>query len=183
MRYLEERSLREVAGVLGVDEDAARKRVARALDRLCTFFRQRGFEVPVGAAAAGILAGSTQAAPALVAASALQAGLAAGTAATGFNLIWLHIMALTKTQTALLCAVLAAAPLVWQKRAEAHVARQRADLAAQLASSARQADQVGNGSMSVGGVRQLEEYVPRHLLPFFQSLQTAPPDPAPEPTP
>ncbi len=54
LRFLEERSLREVGKALGVEEDAARKRVSRALDRLTDFFRARGFAVPA-AGGAGLL--------------------------------------------------------------------------------------------------------------------------------
>src|SRR6266513_1274883 len=82
LRFLEERSLRDVGAALGVDEDAARKRVSRALDRLAGFFRQRGFAVPTGTGCAALLASTTQAAPAALAASAANAGLAATSGAT-----------------------------------------------------------------------------------------------------
>src|SRR5256885_3549919 len=98
LRFLDERSLRDVGLALGVDEDAARKRVSRALDRLAGFFRQRGFAVPTGAGCAAVLASTTQAAPAALAASAANAGLAATSGATsGFNLVLFKLMALTKT--------------------------------------------------------------------------------------
>lgn len=142
LRFLEDRSLRDVGMVLGVDEDAARKRVARALDRVTEFFRQRGFSLPAGVGAAAIFSQATQAAPAAVAFGAAQAGLAVGGGATGFNLLLLHLMSLTKTQTAVVCAVLAAAPIAYQHRAiaeaeEAHarvvtdLSQADADLAAQ----------------------------------------------------
>src|SRR3989442_11269966 len=86
MRFLEERSLRDVGAALGVDEDAARKRVSRALDRLAGFLRRRGFAVPAGMGAAALLANSATAVPAGLAASATNAGLADGGAATGLNL-------------------------------------------------------------------------------------------------
>ena len=62
LRFLEERSLREVGASMGVAEDAARKRVARALERLAEFFRQRGFTVAAGTAPS-VFAGSLHAAP------------------------------------------------------------------------------------------------------------------------
>src|SRR5438067_474011 len=86
LRFLEERSLREVGAALGVDEDAARKRVSRALERLAGFFRRSGFAVPTGAGCAALLASAAKAAPVGLAASAANAGLAAGGATTGFNL-------------------------------------------------------------------------------------------------
>ncbi len=135
LRFLEERSLRDVGDALGVNEDAARKRVTRALDRLAEFFRRRGFAV--GAGAVALLAGTTKAAPAGLAASAGDAGLAAGGAATGFKLFVFHLMSATKTQTAVACALLAAAPLALQWHAEARIARERTDVAAQLAAANR----------------------------------------------
>ena len=137
LRFLEERSLRDVGAALGVDEDAARKRVSRALDRLAGFFRRRGFAVPPGMGAAALLAKSATAVPAGLAASATNAGLAAGGAATGLNLALLKLMALTKTETAVICAIVAAAPLTWQWHTSASMARQQADLNAQIAAGQR----------------------------------------------
>src|SRR6266516_869098 len=102
MRFLEERSLRDVGAALGVDEDAARKRVSRALERLAGFFRQRGFAVPAGMGAAALLANTVIVVPTGLAASATSAGLAAGGATTGFNLVLFKLMALTKTPMAVL---------------------------------------------------------------------------------
>lgn len=116
VRFMEDRPLREVGEVLGVDEDAARKRVSRALERVTDFFRARGFALPGGATAGAtaLLAQGVQAAPAGLAATSAAAGLAAGGAATGASALVLSLMTLTKTQTALICAVLAGVPLAWQ---------------------------------------------------------------------
>src|SRR5690606_6667145 len=62
-RFWEERSLRDVGTQIGVDEEAARKRVSRALDRLAEFFRARGFALPAGISIAGLFPLATQAAP------------------------------------------------------------------------------------------------------------------------
>ena len=114
LRFIEDRSLREVGDLLGVEEDAARKRVARALAKLTGFFQQRGFLLPAGSGATALLAQASQAAPIGLAGTAVQAGLAAGGAVSGLNLLLLHAMALTKTQTAVLCALVVCAPLAWQ---------------------------------------------------------------------
>ena len=121
LRFFEERSLRDVGESIGVDEDAARKRVARALDRLADFFRKRGFAIPAGTGSAALLAHATQAAPATLAAAVANAGLAAGGAATGLNLLLLHTMALTKTQTVAAAALIVAIPLAlqWQSQSRA----------------------------------------------------------------
>jgi len=138
LRFLEERSLREVGDILGVDEDAARKRVARALERLGNFFRQRGFAVPAGGGGAALLSSATQAAPPTLAACAGNAALAAG-AGSGFNPVLFHLMTLTKTQMAAICALAVAAPLLLQHRAQATAAREQAAVNAQLAAAAQRA--------------------------------------------
>jgi RNA polymerase sigma factor (sigma-70 family) len=47
LRYFEGKSFREVGGALAISDDAAQKRVSRAIARLQDFFRKRG--VPIGA--------------------------------------------------------------------------------------------------------------------------------------
>src|SRR2546422_8780464 len=42
LRYYEGHSLRDVGAALNTSEDAAQKRVAKALENLCQFFRRRG---------------------------------------------------------------------------------------------------------------------------------------------
>ena len=139
LRFLEERSLRDVGQVLGVDEDAARKRVSRALERLADFFRRRGLAVPAGAGVTAVLAHATQAAPAGLAGSAAGAGLAAGGAASRLSLALFHLMNLTKTQTAIACAVICAVPLAWQSPLRSDLHRRQAALSAQLALARRDA--------------------------------------------
>ena len=130
LRFLEERSLREVGNALGIDEDAARKRVSRALARVTEFFRNRGFALP-SAGGAALFSQATQAAPAVpagLASSAAAAGLAASGPASGLGLLLLSVMSLTKTQTALLCGLLVLAPLAWQSASLAHAQREVASL-------------------------------------------------------
>ncbi|HWH69721.1 MAG TPA: sigma-70 family RNA polymerase sigma factor [Candidatus Sulfotelmatobacter sp.] len=140
LRFWEERSLREVGTALGIDEDAARKRVARALERLSSYFRQRGFVALAGTGLPALLAEATSAAPAGLATTAANAGLAAGgAAAAGLNLLWYRFTALSKTQVAALCAVLAACPLLWQGQVQARLQREQAAASARL--TALQRDQ------------------------------------------
>jgi RNA polymerase sigma factor (sigma-70 family) len=134
LRFLENRSLQEVGMALGVDQDAARKRVARALERLSRFFQNRGFSRPAAASAATLLAGAAKGAPAGLAISASNAGLASGAGTTGLNLLLFRLMALTKTQTAAVCVLIAAVPLGWQHHAQASADAARAKLMVQLAS-------------------------------------------------
>lgn len=135
LRFLEGHSLREVGLALGVDEDAARKRVSRALDRVTEFFRERGFTIPAGTGAGAVLASGVTHAPASLAAGIVQAGLASGGATSGLNLIYFHFMASTKTQAVIACAVLAAIPLVLQRQAEARLTREQLELTRRIAAA------------------------------------------------
>jgi len=80
LRYFESRSLREVGVALGSSEDAAQKRVARALERLRMNLTQLGVTVSVTALAAAVTSGAVQSAPAGLAVSVASASFAAATA-------------------------------------------------------------------------------------------------------
>lgn len=138
LRFLEGNSLRDVGAAMGLDEEAARKRVSRALERVTDFFRQHGFTIPAGTGAGAVLAAGTSAAPAGLAVTIAEAGVASGGAAAGLNLLYLHLMALTKPQIAMMCALLAAIPLVSQKRAEARLTAEHADVAHRIAAAGRE---------------------------------------------
>lgn len=63
LRYFENKSLREVGAQLGVGDDAAQKRVSRAVEKLREFFTKRGVNVGAGGLAVVISANAVQAAP------------------------------------------------------------------------------------------------------------------------
>ena len=67
LRYFENRSLRDVGAALGVSDDAAQKRVSRAVDELRTLLAKRGVTVGAGALGAVISGNAVQAAPAALA--------------------------------------------------------------------------------------------------------------------
>src|SRR5204862_140622 len=79
-------------------------------------FRRRGYGVPAVATTVAAMRAAAQAAPAGLAAVATKAGLSTGGAAsaTGLCLLIAKFMALTKTQTAGVCVVMAAMPVVYQ---------------------------------------------------------------------
>lgn len=63
LRFIEGKSHRDVAGALGLSEDAARKRVSRAIEQLRSFFQSRGVVVPAAALATMLTAHAVEAAP------------------------------------------------------------------------------------------------------------------------
>lgn len=64
LRYLQHKSLEEVAAAMGVSVDAATKRVARAVERMREDFARRGVTVPTAALPGILLAHAKSAAPA-----------------------------------------------------------------------------------------------------------------------
>ena len=69
LRFFEKKSFREIASITGTTEDSAQKRVSRAVDKLRTYFHQRGVTIPVAILGTGLAANSVLAAPAGLSAS------------------------------------------------------------------------------------------------------------------
>ena len=110
LRYFDNKSLREVGQTLGTSDDAAQKRVSRAVERLRDFFIKRGVSVGAGGLVAAISANAVQAAPtgmviAISAAAALSGSALITTATTTIQTV--AMTALQKTATAVSLALLA----------------------------------------------------------------------------
>src|SRR6185503_4695806 len=84
LRYFERKSAKEMAEVLGVSDEAAQKRVNRAVERLREFFAKRGVTVGASGLVVLISANAVQAAPLglAITISAATAALAGTTIAT-----------------------------------------------------------------------------------------------------
>ena len=84
LRFFENQPLRDVGLALGVSEDAAQKRISRALEQLRVFFTKRGVAIASVALAAELSAHAVQAAPAgltaLLSAAATTANLSGAAA-------------------------------------------------------------------------------------------------------
>jgi RNA polymerase sigma factor (sigma-70 family) len=93
LRYFESKSLRDVGAALGISEEAAQKRISRAVDRLRDFFVRRGAKVSAGAVATFLAARATEAAPAGLT-SAIAAGqigeVALNLAKGAIMMTWIH---------------------------------------------------------------------------------------------
>jgi RNA polymerase sigma factor (sigma-70 family) len=105
LRFYENKTGPEAAALLGIREDAAHKRVARAIEKLRKFFAQRGVTLTATAIAGAVSANSVQAAPVAlvktISAIAVAKGAAAGTATLTLVKGALKLMAWTKMQTAI----------------------------------------------------------------------------------
>ncbi len=123
LRYFENKSLREVGRALGTSDDAAQKRVSRAVERLRDFFAKRGVAVGAGALVMLLSANAIQAAPAGMVAAVSAAALATTAGSASSLLGFLKLTAMTKLQAALIGALVAGGivtPLVIQHQATLH---------------------------------------------------------------
>jgi uncharacterized protein (TIGR03435 family) len=111
LRFYEGRNLLEVGLALGASEEAAKKRVGRALEKLRQFFARRGVDSTTAAIAETISANSIMVAPAALAKITTAAALAKGATASTTTLTLtkgaLKIMAWTKAKTAVVVGVAA----------------------------------------------------------------------------
>jgi len=79
LRFFENKPLHEIAGALKLTEDAAQKRVARALEKLRGIFTKRGVTLTGAAIAGAVSANAIQAVPVGLAAKISAAAMLAGT--------------------------------------------------------------------------------------------------------
>src|SRR5216117_2272325 len=103
LRFFKNEGLRAVGTALGTSEDAAQKRVARALEKLRAFLLRRGVRLSSAALAAALSGSAVQAAPAALA-GAISAAVVAGSAAAGSTFKLLNFMSITKLKAGLLGA-------------------------------------------------------------------------------
>jgi RNA polymerase sigma factor (sigma-70 family) len=104
LRFFENKSLGEVGAAIGANEDTARMRVNRALEKLRKIFTKRGVISTTAIIAGTISANSVQAAPVGLAKTISAVAIAKGAAASGSTLTLikgaLKIMAWTKAKIA-----------------------------------------------------------------------------------
>jgi RNA polymerase sigma factor (sigma-70 family) len=108
LRFYENKSGPEAAALLGIREDAAHKRVTRALEKLRKVFAQRGVTLSGAAIAGAVSANSIQAAPAGLAAIISTAALSGTTITTAAVLAVTKAIAMTTLQKTLVTVALVA---------------------------------------------------------------------------
>lgn len=107
LRYFENKSLRDIGAALGASEDAAQKRVSRAVEQLRRFFLRRGVAVTVTGLATDLSAHALQVAP--VGLGTAITGTAIGSAtAVATAIETSRIVAMTTLQKSLALAAFAA---------------------------------------------------------------------------
>jgi uncharacterized protein (TIGR03435 family) len=108
LRFYENKSGTEAAALLGIREDAAHKRVTRAIEKLRKFFVKRGVTLSGAAIAGAVSANSVQAAPVALVKTISAVAVAKGAAASTSTLTLikgaLKIMAWTKMKTVIVAS-------------------------------------------------------------------------------
>ena len=110
LRYFKNCDFSAVGLALGVSDDAAQKRVSRAVERLREFFVKRGITISVSGLVVVISANAIQAAPIGLAVTISSAAMFAGsTALTSTSLASIKIITMTTLQKTIIIATLATA--------------------------------------------------------------------------
>jgi uncharacterized protein (TIGR03435 family) len=104
LRFFEKKALKEVGERLGLNEEAAKKRVARAVEKLRLIFQRHGVVMPSAVLLAALSAQTTHAAPAGLAATIATTATLKGTTVVASTLTLgkgiLNIMAISKLKIA-----------------------------------------------------------------------------------
>jgi len=109
LRYFENKNLREVGESLNISNDAAQKRVSRAVERLREFFSKRNVTIGASGLAVLISANAVQSAPVGLAATISAAAVLAGTAVhTSTVIAATKTIAMTTLQKTVITTALAA---------------------------------------------------------------------------
>ena len=131
LRFMEDRPLREVGARLGLNENAARMRVDRALDKLRGQLARRGITSTASGLATALAIGVLTPAPAALAATIASTALASGALAGSTTLALMKFMSMTTVKVSVIGALVVAGVAVpaWQQtrlqRAQAENARLR----------------------------------------------------------
>jgi RNA polymerase sigma factor (sigma-70 family) len=171
LRYFEQRDLSSVGSAIGSNEDAARKRVNRALDKLREMLRRRGVTLSTTALATALGAQAVTAAPAGLAATIATASLATAAAGGGTALTILHIMSMTKLQGGVIAAITVAMsiPIVMQYRANNALQSENTTLRTQVQEVAALAEENRRLSNEVVQARQTTQ--PRSNAEFNELMK------------
>jgi RNA polymerase sigma factor (sigma-70 family) len=136
LRFFEDRSLKEVGLALGINENAARMRVDRALEKLQSLLAKRGITSTASGLAAAIVAGAVASAPTGLVASVVTGAMAATGATTSTVFTALKLMTMSKLKAGIISAVVVASvatPLVMQHQAQVKLREENRSLRQQAA--------------------------------------------------
>ena len=130
LRYFENQSLRDVGRALGISEDAAQKRVTRALERLRLLFAGKGCSIGASGIAGAIAANAIHAAPAGLSTAVATAAVAGSALAAATVMMVTKTIAMTTLQKTLITGILSIAvgTGIYQARQASHLRDELAQL-------------------------------------------------------
>ncbi len=164
LRYFENKSLREVGQALGASENAAQKRLTRAVEQLREFFAKRGVSVGASGMIAAIAGNAVQAAPihltlgvatSQFAASATLATTSSGVASASTLIGIMTTTTLKTTVTAIALAGLTAG-LLLQRTSMRRLQADNDDLRRQLVETSGPLAEASSNTLTVAGL-QIDE--------------------------
>jgi RNA polymerase sigma factor (sigma-70 family) len=112
LRFFERRDLRSIGQLLGTNEDAAQKRVSRALEKLRLLLERRGVALSATALATGLAAEDLAAAPASLVGRIAGTALASATAGSGAATLTQTLIVMSKLKLVISGLVVAAAATI-----------------------------------------------------------------------
>lgn len=146
LRYFERKSAQEMAQTLGISDEAAQKRVSRAVERLRESLAKKGITAAAAGIVATVSANAVQAAPAGLAISISTAASSGAvlTTATATKAIAMTAIAKTAAVTTLIVAALAAIPLTVQHNQSAQAETDMKALQQQIAAYSKTMEGLSN---------------------------------------
>ncbi|MGA2866972.1 MAG: sigma-70 family RNA polymerase sigma factor [Verrucomicrobiota bacterium] len=108
LRFFQDQDFRSVGVALGLSDDAAQKRVTRALDKLRAYLTRRGVSTAAAALSSVLSANAVEMAPAGLAGALTSGALAGAGAESGTTIALLKLMTMTKLKFGLIGAMVAA---------------------------------------------------------------------------
>jgi hypothetical protein len=131
LRYFGRKSLGEIGLALGLSDDAAQKRVSRALEKLRDHFRSHGIVVSAGTVAAAVSVAGAETPPVWISAG-IAAAAVSGAAGTVAAASWIAPIALMKAPLAYVAAAALALTAGWQARSLSGLRQENAALRVRL---------------------------------------------------
>ncbi len=131
LRFFEQRDFRAIGRALGTNEDAAQKRVTRALEKLHSLLKHRGIAFSAAALGTALATEAVTAAPAGLAVIISSAAVATAAVTGGTTLTLLKIITMTKLKLGIIGAIAVAGvvtPLVIQHQAQVKLREENASL-------------------------------------------------------
>jgi RNA polymerase sigma factor (sigma-70 family) len=162
LRYFENKNLREVGESLKISDDAAQKRVSRAVERLREFFSKQKIVIGASGLAVLISANAVQSAPVGLALTITNASLAAA----GTTLTFMKIATATKLKLALCAIVVAGAvtAFVVQQQNQTKLLGENESLQQQIAQLQTNNENFSNQLANVADTKKLTDEQFNELL-------------------